>query len=578
MRKTSIGFMFMMAILVAAGGAYASTIIYYETPGAGGEQIIYANMMLNLMAHFDSEVTTADVAEYQSGDLGNYDYAVYIGYSYDFELPQDFLDDVATNQHRILWIGEGLHQLTDAFPGPGPFGFKSGEYNEGDGRDRIDYKGRFMERREELSFWDVEITGNPGIYSYLIPDGLPDQDHPHFLCGGNLCYLAEFPFWFDWIDDRMYVLADLLHEFYETDALENHKALFRFYELTPGMVDTANVRQVVDKLGEMDVPFAFAVVPIFKDVTGLIADPDTEWHFDDDPDLVILIDDMLDVGGVLIQLGVTHQHDDGTTGDAEFVQGESGDPLGYDAQAWVQDRIEAGLQEFAAEGWTPKIWETPWHLASHGDYLIFSEYFDYYLQNPQVFPVRHDADPIFATSFIGPTNQLMPFETTFSASNMGIAPANLGCVLPGTPGADFEDLRDMALRMSIVRDAVVSFCAYSGVDPDDMEDFVGELEDLGYLFTNPNGLFGITDDDDDSDDDWFPDDDADDDAADCHECDSTGDCVADLGEEHACVDNCCVSVPAWHEDEPDIVDDDPDDDAQIDGDDDDDSDNGACGC
>jgi Uncharacterized protein conserved in bacteria (DUF2334) len=576
LRKTTILFLTVcVALALATGSSFAATIIYYETPSAQGEQIIYANMMLNLVAHFDDDVTTAEIGSYQAGDLAGYDHAVFIAYNFDLILPPAFLDDVATNQHHVLWVGESLWQLTERFLGPGPFGLKGGQYNDGEQRNRIDYKGRFLVRGEEFSFWETRITGNPDVYSYFFQDGQPDQDHAHFLCGGNLCYLAEFPFWFEWVDDRMYVFADLLHEFFETETAADPKALVRFYEMAPNMVDIANIRTAAGRLDEMDIPFAFAVIPIFKDVQGWIVEPNTEWHFADDPDLVFLINDLLDVGGVLVQLGITHQFDNGSTGDSEFVLNDLGIPLEYDSESWVRDRIETGLQEFLDYGWQPKFWETPWQLASHGDFLIFSEYYDYYMDNPQIFPVPSDADPIFATEFVGPTNQQMPYQTATSASRMGIVPANLGCIHPGTPGAGFEDLRNVAMRLSIVRDAVVSFCTYSNIDVDDLEDFIEELVDLGFEFTDPEELMGIADDDDDDDDvddDWMDDDD---DAASCHECETTGDCIADLGDDHACVDDCCVEVPVWVEDP--IEDDDADDDAQTDDDDDDDS-SSCCGC
>ncbi len=577
MRKTTILFLTVcVALALTTGSSFAATMIYYETPGTQGEQIIYANMMLNLVAHFDDNVSTADIANYQTGDLAEYDHAVFIAYNFDLVLPPTFLDDVATNQHRVLWIGESLWQLTERFPGPGPFGFKAGEYNDAALRNRIDYKGRFMERSTELSFWETRVTATPQVYSYIVRDGQPDQDHPHFLCGGNLCYLAEFPFWFEGQDDRMYVFADLLHEFFETDDADSQKALVRFNEITPGMVDINAMRETTGRLDAMDIPYAIAVIPIFKDVLGTIVDPDTEWHFEDDPNLIILINDLLDDGAVLVQLGVTHQYDDGTTGDSEFVTGGQGIPLDNDSESWVRERIEMGLQEFLDYGWTPEFWETPWNLASHGDYLIFSDYYDYYMDNPQVFPVRHDANPIFATEFVGPTNQIMPFQTTLSASRMGIVPANLGCVYPGTPGADFDDLRDVAMQMSIVRDAVISFCAYSGIDSDDLANFINELIAMGYDFTDPEELMGIADDDDDDDDDDVDDDWIDDDASSCHECETAADCIADLGDDHACVDDCCVEVPTWEED-PIEDDDADDDDAQADDDDDDDS-SSCCGC
>ncbi|MCC6160481.1 MAG: DUF2334 domain-containing protein [Deltaproteobacteria bacterium] len=546
--------MVLLFALIAATPAHAASVIYYDNGNPSGEGVIHANMLYNLAGHFDADVVTRDIADYAAGEMGDFDHVLYADEWGSNAVPADFLADLADGTHRAMWIGQDFEQLGEFMDGSGSFGFHGLGYNDGAGEDGILYKERVLDRTTEWSYFDVEIDGDVTVFSYITDAGDPGEDVPHFLCGGDLCFFAEIPFYFEGEDDRMLVLADVLHEFYETGVDSVKQAMFRFYALAPGTIDEEYLTELYEGLVDLDVPSTVCVIPIFMDPQGFLFDPGTEFHLDDDPALVETLHGLVDNSVSLVMYGVTHQFDDWTTGDSEFVQNGYGIPLPYDSENWVRDRIELGLGEFEDQDLFPEYWETPWHMASHGDYIVFADYFDNYLDQPFVFPLPPDAAPTFAAEYPDARSQLMPYRSPVGSSRLGILPSTLGCVIPGVDGQESADVLAEIDRLSIVRDAVMSFCAYPGIDFDDLMDLVEQVQNDGYTFVSPPDLI---EDDDDADDD--SDDDADDDVGD----DDVGD--DDMADDDASGDD-------------DVADDDDvgDDDDDASGDDDDDA--GGCGC
>jgi uncharacterized protein YdaL len=474
--------------LTLAVSASASTIIYYESSDTG---IMQASLLMNMAGHFDNHVAMANLAEYEQGDLGDFDHALYIGIDYEYEIPEAFFEDVKSNHHRVFWISENFDDLSIRLQSENPFGFEYADWAEGGDRNRISYKDRELERADDFSFTDVRVVGSPTVYSFIIPEGKPDYEHPHFLCGGNLCYLVENPFYYEGGDDRMYVLADLLHEFYQTGIGNERKALVRYEDLSPGLYNLQMLRDFADELESRDVPFGFGVIPIFKDPEGLYYMEPTELHLKDDPALANTFNYMLRKGGTMVMHGCTHQHDSGITGeDWEFTYDIEGVPLEDDSEQWMRDKIETSLAEFDQWGWRPMIWETPHYSASHGDYKIVAEYFDAYWERILAFPVAPDDVPVFAEA-LEFVSQDLPYFSSTGSFGMQILPENLGYIDKNIEHYYPEDMLEVADRLSIIRDAVPTFFFhYTLVTIEDVMTVVDGLVDRGYEFISPEDFVG----------------------------------------------------------------------------------------
>lgn len=509
--------MTVLALSVMSTVSFASTLIYYDGDDEDPMGLLHANMLLNLAGHFDEDVDIRDVTDFDASQMDDYDHFFYIGIIWE-NAPQAFIDEIATNERHILWIDANLHQLTDAME-DNPFGFRIGEWTEGDGFDTLEYKGRQLERREDASFTHVEITGSPEVYSW-ITDGVDEE--PEFLCGGNLCYLAENPFFFVGIDDRPWVFADLLHEFYDTTTPERRTAMLRFEDLSAGNFYPEKLRHLGDELAARGVKFGLSVIPIFKDPLGVISEPGTEIHMSDDPVFIDTLQYLIDSGATLLIHGLTHQHGDGLTGiDYEFVEPtELGDgeyllPVPEDSEAFVRGRIEEALAEFEKFGWRPRIWVTPHYGASHGAYKVFSEYFDNYWERPVIFALDPDAPGVFG-DYVRQLSQALPYFTSVSAAGMGAMPESLGYIDPWETEEDLSvaALLKRAESLSIVRDGVAAFYYHPNyVEESDLLFVVDQLLDKGYTFVGPDEFLfdgagdcesGDCADDDDDDGDENP--------------------------------------------------------------------------
>lgn len=493
--------------------AAANTIIFYDDTTENQDGVIHANMMLALVSHFDALVQIQNVAAYQAGEMAAYDYIIYMG-TVDHALPAAFLNEAASGEHRLFWMHQNIWLLDQNVGSPTPYGFEYVDYMPGDPFAYVEYKDRLLERDEQdRGFNLINTTGSPTIHAYLTTED-QGQRVPYYLCGNNLCYLADNPFYFQFDDARYLVMADLLHEFFQTNTPEDRKALLRFEDLAPMVCDTDLLRELADLFAERDIPFNFGVTPIFKDPEGLFFDSGAEFTLSDDQEFTDALNYLVDQGGTMVMHGVTHQHDNGISReDWEFSQGLSNVPLPYDSEDWVLERIESGLAEFAALGWRPSIWETPHFSASHGDYLVFADYFDTYYEKPLVFPLSPGADPVFG-EYLAPQCQLIPFYCPVTQSGMGVLPDNMEYIDAQDSDHSPEALLSFADNLSIVRDGVASFFFHhDAVSREDLLTVVEGLQDLGYTFVSVTDFVDIGENpaDDDTDDDTDDDDAADDD-------------------------------------------------------------------
>jgi len=505
-KQLKIIFALAAAIALLAAGASADTVIYYDKPGAGGEGVLLANMMMHLAGHFDPQVVVADVGAYQPGDMQQYQHAIYVGVL-DHALPGAFLQDVASGVRPVLWLAGNIEQTNLYNPGGSVFGFTIDNYALGLGFNRIDYRDRRLVRRGDPGFFRVRATGEPTVWGTLSPADDPQTTNPYIICGAALCYVADQPLYYSVDDGRYLALVDFLHEYYQSGVAEKRYALIRLEDLAPKVTPVPELYALADRLAAEGIPFSFGVVPIFKDPEGIYFPPGSEFHFDDDPEFVAAIEYLLAMGGTMIMHGVTHQHDMGISRvDWEFVEGLNNQPLPYDSEQWVRDIIEYGLAEFAAQGWSPVIWETPHYAASHGDYTVFADYFSLYYEQPLVFPLPPDAAPVFAQQLY-PQSQTTPYYTPTAPFGMGVIPETLGYLDPAVPYLTPPALLERADALSVVRDGVASFFAHVGlVSSESIFTVVSGLQERGYEFVSVPELIGPLPDDDD---DTFDDDDDD---------------------------------------------------------------------
>ncbi len=476
----------LLPVLLAAGPAHAATVIYYDTTGGSPGGPIAANMTLNLVGHFDKTVRTAPVEQFRAGEMAGYQHVIYVG-TVNNRLPQPFLADAAAGARPLLWVGQNADQLF-ALAG-GKTRFAGGTFRDGAGWTTLQYKNRTLRRASKLGFFPVDVVGGADVWARL---GNGAQTTPYFLSDGKLYFFAEVPFWNQNVDDVYDVFADALHEFFRTGAGNSKRAMLRLEDLAP---NPNHVRgdvfaDVMHGLARRGIPFAFGVVPIYKDPQGLYYPRGSEFRLSQAPAFVRQIKTMLASCGTPIEHGVTHQHDpEISLAGWEFVVDGGNAPLAGDSAAWVEARLRTGFAEFAAAKLPqPKIWETPHYSASHGDYLAIGRHFGVCWEQPRIFPLPPGDAPVFE-KFLAPGSQIIPYFTAVGSSGMAILPETLNYLDPSLPGQTPAAMLARAERLSVVRDGVAAFYFHMGqIAPEPLWELVDGLLAAGYQFCSPSEI------------------------------------------------------------------------------------------
>lgn len=474
-------------------------VIYYDDDPSQqwNEGKLYAQMVRNLLGHFNTRVDILDVADYREAALDDYDAGIYIGNIYDYPLPNIFLKDVFYSSQPFVWLNANVWQLFDQeeWDAAAKYGFEYVESEIINPDVHIQYKGRQVPRLESDVYFNLVSIEAGSQCETLATLQFSDRDQePYAIRCGSFYYITHNPlanFYTSYL-----VFADILHDVLGTQVEESHRALVRFEDLTPGNVNYDVLREQVDFLYKNEIPFAFGVIPVNSDPEGVWGEPGKTVYLYEDFMLQELIAYMIEHGGTPIIHGYTHQYDSITGVDYEFWDGEQDKPFVEDSYDWAEERIQAGIAQFEkALGYRPMIWETPHYSASPNTYFALVGSFDVIYERVMVFNDLRRVGPgeQIDYSSIPYVTQTFPYQVFDSIYGLRILPENLGYLeeggdyefgVPSTPAGKVE----LAKMYSVVRDGVVSFMFHHWQPSQNFYDTVRGLIEAGYQFTSVDQL------------------------------------------------------------------------------------------
>ena len=482
-----------------AAAATKQVVVFYDDDPADQWNYgkLYAGMVENLLGHFNTEVTVMDAAAYSPGLLADFAAGIYIGNIYDYPLGEDFLRDVLKSENPFLWMNANVWQLfnQEEWDAAEKYGFEYVEAEIVNPDVKIIYKGRELPRLESDVYFNlVTIETGSGCEELASLQFGDNSKQPYAIRCENFYYITHNPmanFYASYL-----VFADLLHDLLGTDAVETHRALVRFEDLTPGNVNYDVVREQVDFLYKKGIPFSFGVIPVNTDPEGIWGEPGKTVYLYEDFMLQDLIQYMIEHGGTPIMHGYTHQYDSITGVDYEFWDGELDTPFPEDDYTWASGRIAAGIEQYEkALGYAPVVWETPHYSASPNTYYALSASFDVIYERIMVF---NDLTVIDDTTHVDYSKipyvtQTFPYQIFNSIYGLRILPENLGYLeeggedefgVPPTPAGKIE----LAAMYSVVRDGVVSFMFHHWQPSQDFFDTINGIEEIGYTFVGVDEL------------------------------------------------------------------------------------------
>ncbi len=479
-----------------------SVVVYYEDDPTQewNYGITYAILMRNLLGHFSTVVTLANIKDYKSGDLNCYDSAIYIGSLYDYPLSDAFSWEVLNTSKPFMWINYNIWKLFEKLDwnAEAKLGFKYLYVDKITPFNKIIYKEQDLPRLDtdvEYNMVSIDVGSQCSVGAYI---ELQQKEQlvkaPYSIRCGNFYYMAQNPF-ANFFASYL-VVADTLHDFLSTKVQPSMRALIRFEDLTPGNVNYEVLRREVDTLNKMGIPFAFGVIPVNYDPLGVTGKPGKLIPLHKDFLLQDLIHYMISKGGIPIMHGYTHQHDTNSAMDFEFWNGKEDKPFPEDGYDWALDRIDKGIEEYKTVlGFSPVIWETPHYLASPNTYFAVASRFSVVYERLPAFNslAIPKAGASINYSNVKNISITVPYQLFNSFYGFRVLPENLGYLeRGGIPELGFpptpQGKSDLAQMYTVVRDGVVSFIFHHWQPEADLYETIQSIQKLGYTFVSVNDL------------------------------------------------------------------------------------------
>lgn len=524
------------------------TLILYDAPQGTYQKFGLATSILlrNLLGHFKTtSINMMPVDKYTAGTLANYEVIFYLGTYYDNTLPPAFLRDVdsylkTTTIKTLVWFKYNIWQLAwnanysftgstgISFTGLKGFNSPPSSSNQNPGfYDTVTYKGLPMVKYYAYDSGTGTVSADPDVgattlvapaQSLVSITNSRDSSAPplpYVVKSKNFWYFADEPFSFMGPRDRYLAFADLLHDIMGQNHATRHLGLVRLEDVGAD-VTTGNMKKLVDYMSTspQPIPFAVATIPHYKDPYGVYNNNVPEnIPFSQATNLKIALAYAVNHGGSIVQHGWTHQADDpvmknsisGVSGDDyEFwnIVANSPMPSENGSASWSAARMNNGLSELTAGGYTPFAWEAPHYQSS--PMSIKSNVAIYPKVYGRVVYYTSDKPDLQGTS--GSTDyavgQFFPYVIYKDYYGQYVIPENLGNIEHHAICSYCVDYlsSDIVLNAKYaltVRDGYASFFFHPYLlDPEitkmgvngyqDFTDIVGGISNLGYQWAAPN--------------------------------------------------------------------------------------------
>jgi uncharacterized protein YdaL len=459
-------------ILLLCSQAFAGNrlLIVYEgkdnnnNPAKGDGLQLY-----QLLGHFDLQKNIVAADEYKSGECNRYDYLFFVGFTNDCVPPAQFLDDAYSFRGTLVWIGNGIiamnarHNLSDKY------GFVPQVLDSTTGFETVVTTNRgfrFTKGDHYLTIISITQRNKVDILANAVAPN--HVTSPYAIHSGNLYLFGDSPFSYMGPTDRYLFFAEKLHDILHQEHNEFHAALIRIEDVHP-LEDPNSIRKISDLLYSEGVPFLIAVVPFYVDPSD-----NERVALSDKPDMVDALRYAEAHGATIVMHGDTHQYHGVTASDFEFWDEAGNRPIRDDNPAYVQQKLESGIEELMRNGVYPLAWETPHYGASDIDYAAIARVFSTAVEQRIV---MNNLD----------YSQFFPYVINRDMYGEKIIPENLGYVPLGSSKEEEQAVQDIltaAKENLYVRDGYATAFIHPFMPLDLLKEIVDGIRDLGYTYVD----------------------------------------------------------------------------------------------
>ena len=471
----------------------------------------------NLLGHFKFIYYHEPTNEYTKGDIFNYDAVFYMGEVDNSYINPDLLKDLLKYKKPVVWFKKNINNFSFEVGANmrDQFGFvmdslsigyfvngKAGFYRN------VTYKGITFQKWFKVYPGKKEPEWDPEVAVTHILDsskaeviatikwwgyGKPRRDEiPYIIRVNNFWYVAGDPMSFIATYTPYTIFCDLLHDMLNQQHSYPPRALVRLEDIAPTL-EPSKLRKVVKYLYSHNIPFAMAVIPIYKNPYN-----DKVVYLHEAKGLVEALKYAVNHGGYIFMHGTSHQQDITTWQKYnisalayEYFDFDTKIPVPGDNMMWVYQRIKKGLKEFQLAGLPVSGFEVPHYSASRMDFFIFGKMFDLNYHRPALYMESPDG--------VMYENQFFPYVIYWDIYGETLIPENLGYI-----SNYLNDVRPPdsviahARYLLAVRDGIASFFWHPSLaDYTDAEHFYGieslkkvirGLKAMGYTFVSPVDL------------------------------------------------------------------------------------------
>lgn len=233
-------------------------LLVYQQRVPDGATYDAVGALRNQISHFKTRVTELEASKYKSGMAQFYDVIFYLGFN-DLKPPSKtfYQDIIEAKKQTVCWVHANIFPLSNREGNP--FGFKVGPKEPN--FDYLSYEGDSFERHGEDIFAISILDRKKAIpYATLLRE---NEYIPYAVKSDNFWYVSDLPFF---LDSSANVFCDLLHEILEEPHQRYKHTMIRIEDVHPNR-DPKQLRNLGKIFKKYNVPFSFAVIPVYTDPT-----------------------------------------------------------------------------------------------------------------------------------------------------------------------------------------------------------------------------------------------------------------------------------------------------------------------
>jgi hypothetical protein len=257
--RIALALLLLAAWVTGGEAATQSVLLVHDAgrdPGPAERRLI--SSAVDLLCHFDVDVTVGPVQDYTSHSLAEYGTTVYLGLREGVNLPDAFLADCYDLDPTLCWIGANFDQLAGRYS-LGRYGFDVGPTSPEPAPTGVIYQG-MPYWRAELPLPRITCT-RPDVCAVLATLRDDAEQRPYAVRSGHLWYFPEVMLDHARRGGTYLILANEMHEVLAQTHGDERLALLVVTPVTPE-TDAGGLSALMRHLNGARTPFAIEVAAL----------------------------------------------------------------------------------------------------------------------------------------------------------------------------------------------------------------------------------------------------------------------------------------------------------------------------